>query len=360
MNKFKISVCFVWLFCWHAQLHAAIFCVTTTQQLNDALASADSNNQDDEIRISVGNYGGGYYYNGDENFDLTISGGWTAFFDNPCFFSGVSAYDTVLDGDGIERVMNIEYFGSSKVHISHLTFINGDSSPAHAGGLRVWTTNPNLLGNVLIENTAFINNTGAFTAAMSVVGGDRTTVRNSLFVANNANHPAQGSIIDINNNNGHGIYFNNNTVINNTVNGTKIKSGFRLVANGSGAFVANNILWNNEGADLRFLGQPTDSFLLNNNIEEIIGGEFDSAANNFSIEPQFESGFLNFQPTLSSVEINRGRKPPVFIPVPTPFGFEWDLGDFDVQGELRVQDGRVEIGAFEAAPEVPIFANGFQ
>lgn len=344
---------------WLTESHAAEFCVTTTQELHDALAVADSNSEDDLIKIAAGNYSGGFYYNGDMDFDLTIRGGWTPFFDNPCFFAGNSAFETVLDGNNTERVMEIGFFGSSNVHVSHITFINGDSNPEHGGGLEIRTTNPNPTGRTLIENNVFINNKGGFVAALKANGGDRITVRNSLFVGNQATNSNQGSVVDLNNSS-HGIYFNNNTVLNNTINGIVNKVGVRLVANGSGAFVANNILWNNDGADLRLLRiNETESMLFNNNIEEIVG-VFDNQANNYSIEPQFESGFLNFQPTLDSIEINRGGTPPPFIPVPTPFGFEWGLGDTDINGNARVQDGKVEIGAFEAAPEVPIFINGFE
>jgi len=49
-------------------------------------------------------------------------------------------------------------------------------------------------------------------------------------------------------------------------------------------------------------------------------------------------------------------------PIPVPFELDWDYGveDYDRGIIGRVAGGRVDIGAVEAPPEVPIFKNGFE
>jgi hypothetical protein len=63
---------------------AATFCVNETTEIQDALAVAESNGEDDVIRIKTGTYtytfpfvAGMFYYETQEDFDLTLQGGWT-------------------------------------------------------------------------------------------------------------------------------------------------------------------------------------------------------------------------------------------------------------------------------------------
>ena len=45
--------------------------------------------------------------------------------------------------------------------------------------------------------------------------------------------------------------------------------------------------------------------------------------------------------------------------LPTPFSLNWSLGLVDLTGNLRNQGIKVDIGAYESSPEIPIFVNGF-
>lgn len=346
-------------------LKAEIFCVTDATSFTAALHTAGNNGQDDEIRLASGNYVGNFLYfaASNEAFDLTISGGWTPFFDNPCFYEGLSAFDTVIDGNDAGIVLNVLPVVGLNVTIKSVTIINGESEFG-PGGLNIYDTVT--FGDVLLDRVAFIANEGEVIGALRVVNGDHMTVRNSLFILNNT---IQGSAnIYINNFDSDqiaGIYFHNNTVINNTSSASgpgSINAGVELRISGAntGTFVANNILWGNTGYDL--VVPSENSFTqqaYNNNIEDSFG-TFSSAAGNLSQAPVFSNnGFFDYTPVLGSPEVDNGRNPPPFIPVPTPFGYDWSLGDFDINGNIRSQSNGVDIGAYEASPEIPIFKNGF-
>lgn len=338
---------------------AAEFCVTNSQQLDDALWSARNNGQNDVIRIATGSYVGGFAYGGSEDFDLTLSGGWSEFFGNPCGQQIDSPYATILDGNLTERVMLIQAALDSDITVSDLTFINGDANPASAGGLEIRSLE-NFVGDVLVERTAFINNKGHFYSALSSGRGRKVTVRNSVF-ALNENTTGDGTLF-LGNNDALGIYFNNNTVVNNSSLATdpSVHSGLRAYPFGtSGLFVANNLFWDNDGRDFSVGGSASESYLYNNNIADYFGS-MDVVANNFSMPPVFEPGIFNYVPAINSGEINHGRNSPIFVPVPPPFNVQWGAGITDFYGNPRVIDRWVDVGAFEAEAEVPIFDNGFE
>jgi len=341
-----------------ANVQAAEFCVTNSQELHNAFDTARNNGQHDIIRIATGSYTGGFFFSGTENFDLTITGGFTEFLGNPCGQRTANPFATVLDGDSLDRVMDIQGFADSDIKISYLTFINGVSGDS-AGGL-YFRTLQNFVGDVQVEYTAFINNEADFAAAMTISRARKITVRNNVFVANNSINGT--GTVDLISNDTLGLYFNNNTLINNTkdTSANASHAGLRIFTTGaSQVFVANNVLQGNEGADIRITNGGGDAYLYNNNVGSIIGG-FDIQANNINSTPVFESGFFNYVPRIESGEVNRGRNSPFIIPFPTPFHLNWTTGMTDFNGNPRVQDGKVDIGAFEAAPEIPIFKNGFE
>ena len=339
-----------------AQTKAAEFCATSSLELQSALVTAGTNGQNDVIRIATGSYQGGFTYSGAEDFDLTITGGYTEFLGNPCGQRTGDPFDTILDGDGLDQVMLLQAFANSDISVSYLTFING-VAPSGAG--LEFRTFENYVGDLLVEYTAFINNEANFTAALVMSRGNKLTVRNSVFVANETT--IGSGTVDLISNNELGVYFNNNTLINNTESGTGNApyAGLRIFISGtSSAFVANNILQGNEGADIRLNNSGDTAYLYNNNVGNIIGS-FDVANGNINSTPIFEGGFFNYVPTLASGEVNKGRLSPIFTPIPTPFQFNWSIGATDFNGNPRIQDSRVDIGAFEAAAEIPIFENGF-
>ncbi|MEZ5470180.1 MAG: hypothetical protein R3E90_00220 [Marinicella sp.] len=335
--------------------------MTNSTELSSALITSQNNSQSDVIKIAIGSYTGGFAYSGSEDFHLSISGGWSDFFGNPCGQQIHMPFDTILDGNNTQRVMIIQAWANSDINISNMTFINGNANLDSAGGLEVRSFE-NYVGDVLVEKVAFINNKGHFNSALEISRGRKITVRNSIFAINH-NTTGDGTI-DLNNA-GLGIYFNNNTIVNNTSDATDpgVISGLRAnFHDGAGIFLANNLFWNNDGHDASFAGvnmTATESYLYNNNIDTYIG-LIHTIENNFSEAPIFEGGFLNYTPTIASPEINQGRNSPFFVPVPPPFNMQWGVGITDFEGNTRVQDRRVDVGAIEAEPEEPIFENGFE
>ena len=92
--------------------HAANLCAESAAQLQTHLDTADSNSQDDTIQITTGQHMvSEFMYFGsanNEDFDLTISGGWTEFFGNPCGQQlSASAFDTVLNGSSGGRIITL-------------------------------------------------------------------------------------------------------------------------------------------------------------------------------------------------------------------------------------------------------------
>jgi len=344
---------------------AAEFCVTSSAGLQSALTSASTNNQHNTIKIAEGIYdtpGSTFEYSEGAGWDLEISGGWTEFFGNDCGqqLSG-HPYNTVLDGNGTHRIMNIESGGNSDITISNLMFLNGGySTLPSGGGLRFWSTN-NMAhtGRVTIERNAFVNNQAEESSALYFFSsGPKSHFRNNIFTLNTSH---DGSYtLDINYDLDSGVYFTNNTVINNAGDSVNNYGGVRFFTTAnSTTYVGNNLLYDNGNRDLHFSGSG-ETYLNYNNVDLLSGTAPTHFTGNFSADPELIEGFLEFTPSFGSPLVNAGFDPPNFVPIPTPFDLAWFEGTHDVVGNVRKQQGRVDIGAVETGPEPPIFINGFE
>ena len=332
--------------------HAAEFCVTTSAGLQSALNSAAANSQHDVIKIAEGNYttpGAEFSFLGNDSWDLEISGGWTEFFGNPCGqqLSG-NAFFTTLDGDGSNRVLRIRLAGTADLTLSQLMLANGAVSTNQRGaGLFVYSTLNDHLGDITVEQVAFLNNQADNGAAVSLTGGHKVIMRNNLFVAN---HSAFGANVDLIQNDSHGIYFTNNTVYFNT-NDSSDAAGVRMWTSGtSQALVANNLLWANDNHDFNKASNGM-YFWHNNNFQSRTGINPINDFNNTSLPPNFDSGLLNFTPSPGSPLVNAGREPCTVCPFPTPFEDAWGMGLADLAGDPRSQSTAVDIGAIESPYE---------
>ncbi len=131
--------------------HSEVFNVTNEEELREALSIAESNGEDDVINIEAGLYrtfGETFTFDTNEDFSLAIE--------------GEGAGITILDGDGLSRVMTIK---SSKEHFQlsvtmrGLTIQNGfhvsipgDISNPNGAGISVVSQ------NLTIEDCEFIDN----------------------------------------------------------------------------------------------------------------------------------------------------------------------------------------------------------
>ncbi|KAA3641737.1 MAG: hypothetical protein DWP95_06215 [Proteobacteria bacterium] len=345
------------------QVVAAEFCATTSAGLEFVLAAAEANGQSDIIRIAEGSYDapvGGFDFNSNENFDLTISGGWSEFFGNACGQQVTpDAFGTVLDGNGTERIMTIRVGQNSDIKVSNLFFLNGFvTGPAGRGGGLYLLSQDGYLGDVMIENNTFISNSANFGGALSLSRGYRIEVRNNLFTVN---HAESGSAVEIVNNDAWGVYFTNNTVYQNTTDSTHPTNAGGLYLYNSGtssALVANNIFWNNDNHDVRATGGGDKYFKYND--YQSFSGSFDEVTMNIQVAPEFESGWFNYTPVYNSPLVNGGTTPPPFVPIPPPFLSDWGVGTHDIYGNPRIQNAQIDIGAVESSHGDLIFIDGFE
>jgi hypothetical protein len=160
---------------------AAVFNVTNATQLRDALTDSAGNGENDTINIDGGQYntsGSTFSYTPslgppEENYSLTIV--------------GAGAGNTILDGGGLDQVMNIDTTGitddNAHISINGITFQNGREVPApgdgYGGGLYVGTFS----ADARVEDSEFINNAAGDDgggAELSSGNGDLTLTNNSF------------------------------------------------------------------------------------------------------------------------------------------------------------------------------------
>jgi hypothetical protein len=122
-----------WLMPYSLTAEGADYCVSTSQQLADALDDAKDNGQDDHIRIRSGDYmilnNERFMFLNQEDHHLVISSGWTPFNQISCFLQLGDPLDTTLDGNDINAVLHIKGTTNftSQITINNLTITNGHS-----------------------------------------------------------------------------------------------------------------------------------------------------------------------------------------------------------------------------------------
>jgi hypothetical protein len=298
----------------------------------------------------------GFAYDGfQEPFDIEISGGWTLFFGNPCGqrFDTESSY---LSADGEDRVLRVVFGENSQVKVSGLVLLFGQITGASSvGGALFISGHEDENNRVLVERNSFLYNNADDGSAMLVEYSGEVIIRNNLF-AHNGTATNQTVVDVVSGGNEKGLYFTNNTVVDNHGYGLKA-----VINDGAKAYIANNVLWDNTvGPDI-FLAGNGYKYLRNNNFSSLFGSADDSSAN-ISLPPQFFDPLnLNYAPLQeSSPMVNSGRHPPQIIQIPPSFHESWSLGSTDVTGDLRINLGRVDMGAFEFVRGDLIFVDDFE
>ena len=359
MKKLSILLYSVILISTTSNIFAADFCVNSSSKLQNALAEADSNNQDDVIKVTTGTFtvpSGDFKYSGTaEAHNIEVVGGWTDLFggNTLCTIRSSELFKTTIDGDSIRRGMFIDAHSSSLVSISNLTFILGKAQSGGGGGLFVRE------GSLLLEKNAFILNTSTFNGSglWFESSSFKHFIRNNIFAANHTD--LSGGAVSINVTNGNGLYFTNNTLVLNTtdVSSSSTTTGLNMVSNGTATvYIGNNIMWDNEFHDIVMTGTGF-KYLWFNDFQSQTGDSADNSSGNISLDPQLSSEFLDYSVAITSPTVNAGKKP---HQTAIDFPNSWLLGDRDVAGADREQGLKVDMGAFESTPEIPIFKNGFE
>jgi len=177
---------------------AAVFNVTNETELRSALSTAASNGQNDTINIAAGTYIPDitpFSYTPslgppEENYSLTIVG------------AGIG--NTILDGDNIEQVMNIDPRGladdtNADITVTGITFQRGNNTSSNqAGGLYVRTNQ----ADITVEYCEFFENAGHYgggalaisaPTALPAPPSGNVTFRNNIFSGNTAGNRGGGA-----------------------------------------------------------------------------------------------------------------------------------------------------------------------
>ena len=274
---FSISI-----FCTHLQ--AAIFNVSTTQELRQAFLDAAINMQADTIVLADGTYattddgGGTFNYTADESYDLTIQGS--------------SPELVVLSGDNTDGVLLFDVNNSTqRIYLTNISIINGKSSSG--GG--IFSYEPLDIENCIISGNTAENNGGGFfnldisdiTITNSIISGNTAGLRGGGFFAS-GNVAITNSTISGNSvteaYNGGGFYaFGKADIINSIISGnTAVNSGGGFYNLEDATIMASTISGNSAGhANGGFYANNvtiTDS-TISNNTAAAYGGGFQASGN---------------------------------------------------------------------------------
>ncbi len=332
---------------------AATFCVHNGAELEAALATASTNNLDDNIKLAPGTYTPSYerfIFASNDLHGLAISGGYaTAPGAPPCSTFLGGAQWSVLDGAGSKRVLQIYNAGASAapVFVHDLTLANGTSIDTNPPILILGTSE--WAGDVTIENVSVRGNHTSLVIAQIGTNG-HIIVRGSEFVGNTSTE-GSGVVLALLSNrplSGASIMFNNNTVAGNSVPASSARAG--VLFNGSGpgdVRIANSIVWNNGGADISLTTSGT-IYLDHNDIgsRSVGGGVIVNETGSYNVDPHFVSAGDRHLHSASPLR-DAG--------VASPIG---GVGSADVEGYARVVFGGVDVGAYEIQDR--IFKDGFE
>jgi len=346
---------------------AATFCVDSSDTLTGALATAEANGEDNDIRLRVGAYeapDAGFHIDlFDGHHSLSVAGGFT---DDACTERTRAASATVLDGRNAVRPLTIDTSQSSGIAdpahgitVSGLTFQHG--SDAFVGALKVSDSGPIYGGIIIVEGNAFLDN-GAATGVLEggpallaatdgpdFAGGTGLFVRNNLF-ARNAGPNAPAVFVYSDNH----IDVSNNTFVDNVSTDATLDERVTFASfTFSGIDFSNNVFSGNNPD-----GAPATFDLHATNVTDLV----DNAITATTGTPRSESGTIDADPRFVDAVHGDYRlaadSPLIDAGTDTPAG---GTAAFDLDGVTRVEGAHIDIGAYERAPvnADPIFADAF-
>jgi len=329
-----------------APAHATVFCVDTPDELQDALSTAASNGVNDVVKIKSGTYAGGSgvafaYGNFNDNTSLDLSGGWyDLIMVGACVLQLGDPTDTVLSGSDVRPVLQLGGGPgtSGAITLSNLTVRDGLSA-GRAGGLSMGQ-NAGYAGNLTVDRVYFDANVATtFGGGASISTAGTITVRNSWFRGNRcgSNTCAMELVASYVNQTTVRVFVGNNTIGANQCSANALAfcdNGGISVGGTARAALFNNAFSLNDDYDLAISnGSVVD--LLNNNIAQVSGTPTTQGGNINAANPGFVNVLAsNYRLRMDSPLRNAGTA-------------GYFLGTVDFDGFERINDGKVDIGAYE-------------
>ncbi|MFM2289447.1 MAG: hypothetical protein RL684_2590 [Pseudomonadota bacterium] len=331
--------------------HATVYCVGSATELANALASAENNGLDDEIRLRAGVYystaqpTGGFHATVDDARGFDVSGGWI---DAGCTVHRDEPGLSVIDGNHANGAMTLFATKASNipVRLAWLTFRNGAGYKGY--GLNLGSLDYVKMP-IVVENCVFRDNRNydgyIGLGALSFVGDGRLVLRNSLFTGNRGSEASS-----VYNQGGTHPEVSVPALVNNTFTGNETLTNSTTVVNYGTMTFENNIIWGNikPSPDMIDFYGYTARILRNNDIEHLDlstgGGPGPGSGGNVSVDPGFV-GPVDFRLRSDSPLRNAG--------ILAPAG---GFGQKDLDGAPRILDDEVDVGAYEVDR---LFADGF-
>jgi hypothetical protein len=317
--------------------HAHVFCVSTSQGLQDALdASSDGgiyNGENNTVGLVRGTYRTGaatgnqafFFYSSNSAHSIRLEGGFAA----GCLSESQNrkASLTVIDGHGATAVMKLRNV-LGDVDVDSLTFTNGQSGEPGAG-LQInylITVNASVdIQTVIVSNNhSTVDGGGLFASG----AGFEVNVLNSLFADNSADGNYGAGFL--------GSYASYSQFVSCTVTRNTTPTGAGAIGGfyfgGSDSWLLlNNIFWANMNTGIYLAGPP--STLVYNDRGALAGVTPLNILGDASINPQFVDP--------DGGDFHLGADSPLH-------GFSPDNhGGIDLDGHATPHGGQVDIGPYQ-------------
>jgi len=319
------------------QVSAHTFCAANSAQLRAALSAVSDGgayaNEDDTINIAGGTHhtdGQEFFYSSTSAHVLNIIGTGTP----NCGFIAQKASLTILDGDDKSRVFET-HSTRGAVLFQFLTIQNGHVGANESGGGLSMNAFTGDNGQPLVNLVIIRDNHAGFGGGFLIGNGGDYGIDfgNNLVVRNSADFNAGAGEIINNGSNGTGTRIISNTFTKNTVGQSPASAvGGLYLHTVTHDTLSNNIFWNNSGYDVK----SDIAALVDNDYDTDFNAPAAGSSGNHHLDPQFV-GPANFRLAATSPLLGIGTLNP-------PGGY---LSGIDIDANVRVVNGKIDLGAFE-------------